>query len=518
MPLDKGVRVRFPSSMKLVNSLVALYLRRYVKPLQWAADHPFAAQSKVFFNLLEKGRTTAFGRQHDFQQIRTPSDFAKAVPIFFYDEFSPYIEQCLDGQSDVIWPGKISMFATTSGTTTSRRKYIPVSREGMIGCQLQGGGYMMGNYYHKVKNAQVFDGRGLIMGGSINRALSKNGIMVGDLSALMQSNIHWVAGLVNTPPLELAVMEDWEEKIEGIAQLVKDQDIRSLSGMPSWISVLINRLFQLKGTDNLLDIWPNLELFMHGGTSFQPYKDHYQKVIPKKEMHYFNIFNASEGFFALQDRLEDDAMLLLTDNGVYFEFLPLESLDRPETVIGLSEVELERQYVMVVSTNSGLWRYCIGDTVEFASIKPYRFKLTGRTKLFLNTVGERLKIADVERAMADACVLHQASVYEYTVVPLTQTIDLAGGHEWLVEFRREPADFNAFAQSLDRRLKELNSDYEAKRTGDMVLRPPIVRRLSKGAFTEWMKKKGKLGGQHKVPRLWMDYSMAEELLTFSAQL
>lgn len=503
--------------MALFGSLLTWYFRRRMQQVEHAMNNAADTQQQTFKKLISAAQNTDWGKTYDYKSIKTPEQFAKRVPVSSYEELKPFIEKTMKGEQNVLWSSEIKWFAKSSGTTSDKSKFIPVSFEALEDCHFQGGRDVLTVYSHNHPETKVFDGKGLMLGGSHKINSYNANSSFGDLSAVIMANLPFWANLLRTPDLSIALLDEWEEKLELMAKATVNEDVTNISGVPTWTVVLINRLFEMTGKKSLLDIWPNLELYIHGGVSFVPYKDQFKKLIPSSQMNYMETYNASEGFFGLQIESARDDMLLMTDYGVYYEFAKLEELHStnfPKTY-RLDEVELGENYAMIISTNSGLWRYIVGDTVKFTSKNPYRFKITGRTKLFINAFGEELMIDNAEAAMAIACKETDAVVTDFTAAPVYFDNDMgeSAGHQWLIEFEQEPQDLEAFKTLLDSQLKNLNSDYEAKRHKNIALKPPQVQHMPKGTFHNWLKTKGKLGGQHKVPRLSNDRKIIEEILS-----
>lgn len=471
--------------------------------LIYAREHPEEMQERAFKNLLRAGSRTEFGRMFGFSTLKTPEQYAHRVPVQDYESLKPFIDRMMKGEQNILWNTEIKWFAKSSGTTSDKSKFIPVSYEALEECHFRGGKDLLTYYCNAKPTAGIFQGKGLLIGGSHQINQFNDHSFYGDLSAVMMNNLPFLGTMLSTPSLDIALMPNWEEKIERMAQATKDVDVTSISGVPTWTIVLIKRLFELKDTDNLLDIWPNLELYMHGGVSFVPYRKQFEQLIPSLQMSYMESYNASEGFFGIQDDLNRDDMLLMTDYGIFYEFIPLSEIEHEHPrVHRLDEVEEGKVYAVLISTNSGLWRYNIGDTVEFTSTKPYRIRISGRTKCFINAFGEELMVDNADKAMDHACAETGAVLTDYTAGPVYMTADDSkGAHEWLIEFSRVPDHVDRFKHLLDEKLKQLNSDYEAKRQGNLALDEPVIRILPEGTFYRWLKEKGKLGGQHKVPRL-----------------
>ncbi len=480
-------------------------------------QYPLQVQQQVFQNLLSAAQYTEFGKQYGFSKIYKIDEFKQRVPVHTYETMKPYIQRVMEGEQNVIWNTPIKWFAKSSGTTADKSKFIPVSVESLDECHYRAGRDVFSLYYNNFPDADVLTGKSLVIGGShqVNKLSPDSDSYYGDLSAVMLQNMPFYGNLLRTPDLSIALMDEWEEKIERMAQAVIHENVTSIAGVPTWTIVLIKRIFELTGTDNLADVWPNLEVYMHGGVSFTPYREQFKKLIRKPDMNYLESYNASEGFFAAQDVIGEEGLLLFLQHGIFYEFMPMEELGKefPRT-LQLHEVELGRNYALIISTNGGLWRYLLGDTVQFVSLAPYRIRVSGRTKSFINAFGEELIVDNSDKAIAEACAATGAVVNDYTAAPIYFSEGEAGGHEWLVEFEQQPSSIDAFVDVLDRALKTINSDYEAKRHKDMALRRPTLHSLQPGTFTEWLKSKGKLGGQHKVPRLNNERNVLEEILRF----
>ena len=487
-----------------VHKVASWILSRRYEHVESYCHSPVEMQEALLRQLLDKSRHTAWGKAYGYPEIRDSADFKARVPITTYEDLYPWIERCIKGEQDVLWPGRIGWFAKSSGTTNDKSKYIPVTPEALDACHYAAGQDMIAMYLKHRPESRLFTGKTLSIGGSHNIHHLNHYARYGDVSAVLLENLPKFYELMRTPSKATALMEHWEEKVEAMAREVIEEDVTSMVGVPTWTMVLINKIFEITGNKrrNLLDIWPNLELYVHGGVSFEPYRAEFQRVIPSPRMTYLDCYNASEGFFAVQDRPDEPGMLLMLDYGIYYEFLPLEHLGEanPPTH-SLAEVEPGRNYAVVISTNAGLWRYLVGDTVTFTETNPFRIQITGRTKQFINAFGEELMVDNAERGMAEACEATGAQVSNYTAAPIYFEGSSKGGHEWLIEFSHPPEDVEAFFRILDQTMQRLNSDYEAKRRGNLALGFPTWRVLPEGTFHAWMKSRGKLGGQHKVPRL-----------------
>jgi len=495
------------------NSVFSWFITKRIHQIELFKKYPVEVQNEVLNELVQWGAETEFGKEHGFSEIKNAKDFKDRIPVRDYEAISPYIEKLRNGEQGILWPSKLKWFAKSSGTTSERSKFIPVSKEAIEECHYKGGKDLLALYYSMNPKAEVYAGKHLVMGGSSSIMPYAEDSFCGDLSAIIIRNLPFWAELKRTPTIDIALMDDWEHKIEKMAQSTMNEDVRMIVGVPSWTMVLLKRILELKQTDNIRDVWPDFELFMHGGVSFKPYKDQFNKLVKGKPLNYLETYNASEGFFGIQDRLTSDDMLLMLDYGIYYEFMPLEELgkDFPITY-SLSEVELNTNYAIIISTNAGLWRYLVGDTVKFTSKSPFRIQVSGRTKHFINVFGEEVIIENADDAILHACNATGATVSDYTVGPIYMGDEGRGAHEWLIEFDNAPKDIVLFGSILDKRLREINSDYDAKRSYDLNLKIPVLRELEKGSFYNWLKEKGKLGGQHKVPRLSNDRKYIDEVM------
>lgn len=488
-------------------------MKKRIHQIELFMKYPYEVQEEWLMNLTSTAKNTEWGKKYGYESIHSIETFRKRVPIQNYDTLKPYIERQLKGEQNLLWPSEIKWFAKSSGTTNDKSKFIPVSEEALEECHYKGGKDLLSIYCNNRPDSKIFTGKCLVMGGShqINQLNQES--FYGDLSAVLIKNLPLWAEFHRTPDISIALMDNWEEKIEKIAHATQHVHVTHISGVPTWTLVLAKRMLELTGKKTLLDIWPDLELYVHGAVSFGPYREHFNKLIPSGNMQYMETYNASEGFFGIQDQTNSNEMLLMLDYGIYYEFMPLEELNNesPKT-LSLSEVETEKNYALVISTNAGLWRYMIGDTIRFTSLAPYRIIVTGRTKHFINAFGEELIIDNAEKALLAACHETKAIIRDYTAGPIYFTEGDKGGHEWLIEFEKEPVNLEQFTRLLDKNLQAVNSDYEAKRQKDMALKMPVVHALQEGTFYNWMKKRGKLGGQHKVPRLANDRSYLDDIL------
>jgi hypothetical protein len=502
--------------MGVLNNIFKWIILERIKQMEEFAKSPFMIQERLLTDLVQSAANTEWGKYFDYKNIHTYTDFAKKVPIQDYNSLKPYIERTMAGVQNVLWPTAINWFAKSSGTTEDKSKFIPVSKESLMECHYKAGKDMYAIYYNLYPNANLVDGKSLVLGGShqVNK-LSENSYY-GDLSAVLMQNLPIWAEAKRVPVLSIALMDNWEEKIERMAEATLKQKITNILGVPTWTVILFRRLLDMTGKKDISEIWPMLELYVHGGVSFAPYKNLFKELLPSDNMHYMETYNASEGFFAMQDAANSDELLLMLDYGIFYEFIPAEDLDKEDAkAITLEDVQLDKNYAVIISTNSGLWRYNIGDTVRFTSKEPFKIKVSGRIKHFINAFGEELIIENAERALSVACQHTNSIVRDFTAAPIYFSSDGNGAHEWLIEFEKDPEDFQSFVNHLDGTLKELNSDYEAKRFKDLALRGPLVRKLEKGTFYEWMKKRGKLGGQNKVPRLSNSREFVDDILAFT---
>lgn len=499
--------------MPLLNSVINWINFKRNYQIQLYREHPGDIQRETLLNLLRRAKDTTWGKMHKFSEIRSLEQFRQNLPLQTYDDVKPWVDRLRDGENDLLWPGEVKWFAKSSGTTSDKSKFIPVTKEALEDCHLRGPKDVFAIYIKNYPETKVLWGKTLTLGGSHKINNFSNNSYYGDLSAILIENVPFWTDLIRIPPAEIALIEEFEEKIEQIIDTSLDQNVTSLAGVPSWYLVLLKRILEKTGKSNILEVWPNLEVFTHGGVNFEPYREQYKKLIPSENMHYMETYNASEGFFAIQDDPALQEMLLMLDYGVFYEFIPMSEFgtENPR-VLTLEQVELNENYALVISTNAGLWRYIIGDTVQFTSRNPYRLKITGRTKHFINAFGEEVIVDNAEKALQTACQKTGAIISEYTAGPVFMGDNQKGAHQWIIEFEREPADTTEFARVLDERLQQLNSDYEAKRYKDLTLEMLHLEVAPKGTFYQWMKKRGKIGGQNKIPRLSNDRKYLDELL------
>lgn len=498
--------------MKLLSPAISSFARMRIWRIEAWKNNPFDAQREVLQDIVTSAQYTEFGRKHNFSNLFNVRDFKSAVPIHEYNDLKPYIERTMKGEQNIVWGTPVYWFAKSSGTTSDKSKFIPVSDESLQDGHYKASKDVLSLYYQYNPDSELLTGKGLIIGGSHSINPMNNEARYGDLSAVLMQNSPFWAHWLRTPDLDIALMDEWESKIEKLAAATIKENVTSVSGVPTWTMVLFKRILELTGKKTISEVWPSLEVFLHGGVSFTPYKEQFQKLIGK-DINYLEMYNASEGFFAAQDTPGEEGMLLFTDHGIFFEFMPVSEYGKkdPQTV-GLQDVELGKNYAPVISTNGGLWRYLLGDTVQFTSLQPFRIKVSGRLKHYMNAFGEEVIVDNTDKAIAIASEKTAAVVNDYTAAPIYFSEASNGAHEWLVEFEREPQSVEVFTKELDTALKTLNSDYEAKRYKDIALRMPVVHSLNKGTFNEWLRSKGKLGGQHKVPRLSNERKFLEEIL------
>lgn len=502
--------------MKLLSPLISRIARLRLWRIEQWSKHPVAKQREVLQHLVTAAQYTEFGRQYGFNRLFTLREFKQRVPIHEYNDLKPYIERMMQGESNILWNTPINWFAKSSGTTSDKSKFIPISEESLEENHFKASKDVLTTYYKNFPASELLTGKGLVVGGSHQISKLNDDIQFGDLSAVLMQNTPFWGQWLRTPELSIALLDEWESKIEKLAQATVNENVTSLAGVPTWTLLLLKRILEIKGCTRVIDVWPNLELYIHGGVSFIPYREQFEQIIGAP-INYLEIYNASEGFFAGQEHPDDDGMLLFTEHGIFYEFMPTEEYGKqdPRTV-GLNEVEVGKQYAVVISTTGGLWRYLVGDTVVFSSLNPYRIKVSGRLKHYMNAFGEEVIIDNSDRAIATACEQTGAIVSDYTAAPVYFSQHENGAHEWLIEFEQPPHSLDTFTHVLDAALKNCNSDYEAKRHKDIALRLPIVHAMPPGTFHEWLKQKGKLGGQHKVPRLSNERTFVEEILAIHA--
>lgn len=497
--------------MKLLSPAISRLARfRHWRIEQWMSD-PIAAQREVLQDLVTHGQYTEFGRRYGLKEIFSIRMFKQQVPIHEYEDIKPYIDRLMQGEENLLWNTPVNWFAKSSGTTSDKSKFIPITQESLEDCHFQAAKDVLTMYYNHRSESDLLTGKGLVIGGSHQISKVNEDIQYGDLSAVLLQNTPLWANWIRTPELSIALMDEWEDKIERLARSTIEEDVTSVSGVPTWTMILMKRILEITGKNTIREVWPNLELYIHGGVSFLPYREQFRKLIGEG-CNYLEMYNASEGFFAAQDNPDEEGMLLFLEHGIFYEFMPAEEYGKPEPrTIGLKAVETGKNYAMVISTNGGLWRYLVGDTIQFTSTWPFRIKVSGRLKQYINAFGEEVIADNTDKAIAIACQKTGCMVNDYTAAPVYFDGNNKGAHEWLIEFDAEPANLEQFAFELDCALKSLNSDYEAKRYKDLALAMPIVHSVEKGIFHEWLKRKGKLGGQHKIPRLNNDRKYVDDI-------
>ena len=499
-------------SLSIINSIASWFLKKRIHQIELFLKFPNEVQNELLLNLINRAKTTEIGKKYDFSSILSYNEFSKRVPIHTYEEFEPLISRVRKGEQGVFWPDPIKWFAKSSGTTNAKSKFIPVSIDSLENCHYKAGKDMLCLYLNNNEESQLFTGKSLRLGGS-KQLYEEHKTVFGDLSAILIDNLPFWAEFSSTPSNRVSLMSEWNQKMQAIVEETQRVDVTSLVGVPSWMLVMLNQMLEHTGNDNLLEIWPNAEVYFHGGVSFEPYKDQYKRLFPSDRFKYYETYNASEGFFAIQDRNYADDMLLMLDYGIFYEFIPMDTFGTLEQkVVTIADVEIGKSYAVVITTNSGLWRYMLGDTVRFTSVDPYRIKITGRTKHYINVFGEELMIENTDRAIALACEEFGVKMLEYTVAPIFMEGKEKGAHEWIVEFVDSPQNIEEFTLYLDRKLQEINSDYEAKRYNNLTLNQLKLNIARKNLFHDWLSDNGKLGGQNKIPRLSNSRDFLEILL------
>ena len=496
----------------LFNSIASWILKKRIHQMELFMKYPNEVQNELLHELIKKASKTETGKLYDFKTIKSYNIFKSRVPLCNYDDIELNIERCRKGEQNIFWPSNIKWFAKSSGTTNSKSKFIPLSSEALEDCHYKAGKDMLSLYYNNNEDSQLLTGKSLRLGGS-NELYNKNDSYFGDLSSIIIQNLPFWAEFSSTPSNKTSLMPEWETKMKAIVSESISEKVTSLAGVPSWMLVLLQNVLKETKKKTISQVWPDAEVYFHGGVSFKPYRELYKGLFTKKDFRYYEIYNASEGFFGIQDRNHSDELLLMLDYGIFYEFIPIKGDKEDDSdIIPLSEVALNTNYSIVITTNGGLWRYKIGDTIQFTSLSPYRIQVTGRTKHFINVFGEELIIDNAEKALERVSAKTKSIISNYTAGPIFMEKDSQGAHEWIIEFEKEPENLNHFSSLLDEALQEENSDYEAKRYKNMTLHSLKVHKAKKGLFYEWLSKKGKLGGQHKVPRLSNSREILEELL------
>lgn len=499
--------------MAIINSIYSWLLKKRIHQIELFRKYPNEVQNELFLKLIDKAKSTEWGKKYDYKSIKNGEDFRQRVPLQDYESLKDQIIRIKQGEQNVLWPTEIKWFAKSSGTTSERSKFIPISKESLEDCHYKGGKDMLCLYYHYNPNGGIASGKTLVLGGSMNINSFSNNSFYGDLSSIIMKNLPFWVEYKRTPDMSIALMDNWEEKIEKMARSTMIEDVTLVSGVPSWMLVLMKKIMEIKAVDNIHKVWPNLELFIHGGVNFAPYRNQFEAITNVSKMHYQETYNASEGFFGIQDDLRENDMLLMLDYGIYYEFISFENMedDNPKTLT-LDEVEIGKNYAIVISTNGGLWRYKIGDTIKFTSKYPFKIQVSGRIKSFINAFGEEVIVDNADKAVEAACRKTNAQITDYTAAPIYLEGKNSGGHEWIIEFEKEPNNLQEFINALDDTLREINSDYDAKRKGDMILKKLKLNVVPKGTFYNWLKSKNKIGGQHKIPRLSNDRKYVDEIL------
>jgi hypothetical protein len=498
--------------LQIINSFATWILKKRIHQMELFLKYPHEVQEELLFSLLKSAEATQIGKKYDFTSIKNYTTFSERIPIATYEDLELLIELTRKGEQNVFWPSHIKWFAKSSGTTNAKSKFIPVSAEALENCHYKASKDLLCLFLNNNEDSQLFTGKSLRLGGS-KQLYEDNNTFFGDLSAILIDNMPIWAEFSSTPSSKISLMGDWETKLPAIINETVNENVTSLAGVPSWMLVLLQKALETTGKSNLLEVWPNAEVYFHGGVSFEPYKEQYKKLFPKDSFKYYEIYNASEGFFAIQDQNGSDELLLMLDYGIFYEFIPMDTFGTlNQRVIRLNQVELHKNYALVITTNSGLWRYLIGDTIRFTSLNPYRIKVTGRTKHHINVFGEELMVENTDTALTKTCKAFHCEMIDYTVAPIFMKDKEKGAHEWIIEFKNPPEDIAKFSQALDENIQAVNSDYEAKRHNNMTLNPLVLNVARENLFYDWLKQQDKLGGQHKVPRLSNERTYLESLL------
>ena len=503
---------------QLINSFASWVLKQRIHQIELFLKYPNEVQEELLMNLIATAKNTELGKKYDYASINSYATFAERIPVSTYEELQPLIERTRQGEQNVFWESPIKWFAKSSGTTNAKSKFIPVSYEALEDCHYKGSKDLLCLYLNNNENSELFTGKSLRLGGS-SQIYEDNNSFFGDLSAILIENMPIWAEFSSTPSNKTSLMSEWESKMAAIINETKRENVTSFAGVPSWMLVLMNKMLEETGRGNLFELWPNLEVYFHGGVSFNPYREQYQRLLPKKEFKYYEIYNASEGFFAIQDLNHSSDLLLMLDYGIFYEFIPMDTFGSSnQKVVRLADVELNKNYAVVITTNSGLFRYLVGDTVRFTSLYPFRIRVTGRTKHHINVFGEELMVENTDQALAKACKLTETEIIDYTVAPIFMNGKEKGAHEWMIEFKKKPANMAIFQKVLDETLQTLNSDYEAKRYNNMTLNPLVINVARENLFYDWLKDNNKLGGQHKIPRLSNQRDYLEQLKSMNEKV
>lgn len=498
--------------LQIINSVATWILKKRIHQMELFLKYPHEVQEELLFNLIKSAENTQIGRKYDFSSMKNYTSFSERIPVSTYEDLEPLIEKTRQGEQNVFWNSNIKWFAKSSGTTNAKSKFIPVSSEALENCHYKASKDLLCLYLNNNEDSQMFTGKSLRLGGS-KQLYEDNNTFFGDLSAILIDNMPIWAEFSSTPSSKISLMGDWETKLPAIINETINENVTSLAGVPSWMMVLLQKTLETTGKSNLLELWPNAEVYFHGGVNFDPYREQYKKLFPKDNFKYYEIYNASEGFFAIQDQNDSNELLLMLDYGIFYEFIPMDTFGTlNQHVIQLNEVELNKNYALVITTNSGLWRYLIGDTIRFTSLSPYRIKVTGRTKHHINVFGEELMVENTDTALTKTCKEFHCEITDYTVAPIFMSDKQKGAHEWIIEFKNKPDNIENFRKALDENLQSINSDYEAKRYNNMTLNPLVLNVARENLFYDWLKQQDKLGGQHKVPRLSNERTYLENLL------
>lgn len=499
--------------LQIINSVATWILKKRIHQMELFLKYPHEVQEELLFCLIKSSENTQLGKKYDFSSIKNYTTFNERVPVSTYEDLEPLIEKTRQGEQNVFWNTNIKWFAKSSGTTNAKSKFIPVSSEALENCHYKASKDLLCLYLNNNEDSQLFTGKSLRLGGS-KQLYENNNTFFGDLSAILIDNMPIWAEFSSTPSSKISLMGDWETKLPAIIQETINENVTSLAGVPSWMMVLLQKSLETTEKSNMLELWPNAEVYFHGGVNFDPYREQYKKLFPKSDFKYYEIYNASEGFFAIQDQNDSNELLLMLDYGIFYEFIPMETFGTlNQRVIRLNEVELNKNYALVITTNSGLWRYLIGDTIRFTSLNPYRIKVSGRTKHHINVFGEELMVENTDTALTKTCKEFGCEITDYTVAPIFMSEKQKGAHEWIIEFKIKPDNIENFRKALDENLQNVNSDYEAKRYNNMTLNPLVLNVARENLFYDWLKQQDKLGGQHKVPRLSNDRKYLESLLS-----
>ena len=499
--------------LQIINSVATWILKKRIHQMELFLKYPHEVQEELLFNLIKSAENTQTGRKYDFSSMKNYTSFSERIPVSTYEDLEPLIERTRQGEQNVFWNSNIKWFAKSSGTTNAKSKFIPVSSEALENCHYKASKDLLCLYLNNNEDSQMFTGKSLRLGGS-KQLYEDNNTFFGDLSAILIDNMPIWAEFSSTPSSKISLMGDWETKLPAIINETINENVTSLAGVPSWMLVLLQKALETTGKSNLLELWPNAEVYFHGGVNFDPYREQYKKLFPKDSFKYYEIYNASEGFFAIQDQNNSNELLLMLDYGIFYEFIPMDTFGTlNQRVIRLNQVELNKNYALVITTNSGLWRYLIGDTIRFTSLSPYRIKVTGRTKHHINVFGEELMVENTDTALTKTCKEFHCEITDYTVAPIFMSDKQKGAHEWIIEFKNKPDNVENFRKALDENLQSVNSDYEAKRYNNMTLNPLVLHVARENLFYDWLKQQDKLGGQNKVPRLSNERNYLESLLS-----